>query len=477
MARTSFAPCHAGRKNGGFGALYSQEERPAIRLPSYTSGPPTSYAQTIYEEDNVRFFILRSRIAYNIEVAMQYNMWATRPHNDAILGAALKSCKYVVLLFSVNNTHYFCGWAIMRSLPGHCRFKSDLFKAAEDPRGMSQSRFEGNTFEIEWIRRMPLDFKECEGLLNSLNQNLPVYRARDGQEVAPAVGRAVCSLFETQWQKQAPNAVSPQLSAPVPSPSSVSAGGVGSPTEGAAPASPKQREPESDNPLSPRAGNGEPENQAAHGPRGESPPMHEGGGGEQAVDAWGPRILNPAIQIYPVDLTSLTYDGYIRAYQASRAYWRRRTEAARSEEERREDAKERERKKTRLVAAQSLHQTHEANAEEEAKQTEADDQGGETTGGERRDFRVKEEQEDRAEAESGLRGDHTEREDTGQDRRLNAEASVEPGEPAASAPETPAETGAKEADVSAEDLPGEDTPSITCIKREREKTPPNSEKT
>lgn len=49
------------------------------------------------EDPSVRFFLMRSRWLYNIEVAMKYNMWATRPHNEAVLkSTAAVSLEYGV---------------------------------------------------------------------------------------------------------------------------------------------------------------------------------------------------------------------------------------------------------------------------------------------------------------------------------------------------------------------------------------------
>ncbi|RQX73117.1 YT521-B family protein, partial [Toxoplasma gondii CAST] len=448
------------------------------------------------EEENVRFFILRSRIAYNIEVAMQYNMWATRAHNDAVLGAALTACKYVVLLFSVNNTHHFCGWAVMRSRPGQCRFKSDLFRGAEGPHGGSQSRFEGKTFDLEWIRKMPLDFRECEGLLNPLNQNLPVYRARDGQEVAPAVGRAVCGIFETQWQKLAPP-VSPSVSSVPSAPAA-----VGVQAEAPAPASPSDQGDTCQ--LSPSAARAERETPAGDMQARQRLAAQHGGGG--AEDAWGPRIVNPAIQIYPLDLTTLTYDGYIRAYQTSRAYWRRRTEASRSEEERQEAAKEREQKRTRLLAARNLHTEGERAPTQHAKRTEGEAPENQSKGdakkprvkmerederedaaGEPRDADIEQDGIGEREEETGAEpGDCESKQDLGEGENEagsavwssdGAEASEAPDGLAGSAPEMSEETGGE--DLTAESLTDGDmllTGELE-IKRERGETSSYSEET
>ncbi|PHJ17274.1 yt521-b family protein [Cystoisospora suis] len=318
--------------------------------------PPPNYARAIYEDPNVRFFLMRSRWLYNIEVAMKYNMWATRPHNEAVLKSTAGNCRYVVLFFSVNGTSYFCGWAIMRSLPGQCAFGSNLFKAAEaDPQsGATRAHFEGNTFDLEWIRRDPLDFRECSHLLNPYNRNLPVFRARDGQEIAPAVGKELCAVFESQWLRTKASLgdiptdhLQPSVPAPChPLPAlgasqqagSRRAGGVGCvppppPPVGGIATGVGQPVIGQPSVYSGRFSGQQQDSMVAKSAVPPPPPPPDDSTKDDTAECVkghdlsrpGARIINPAIQIYPVDLTCLTYDGYIQAYQQSRAFWEGRT--------------------------------------------------------------------------------------------------------------------------------------------------------
>lgn len=53
-----------------------------------------------------------------------------------------------------------------------------------------------NSFNVEWVRRYDLSFKETEGLFNPLNENKPVKISRDGQELPLPLGLQLCQLFD-----------------------------------------------------------------------------------------------------------------------------------------------------------------------------------------------------------------------------------------------------------------------------------------
>ena len=53
-----------------------------------------------------------------------------------------------------------------------------------------------NSFNVDWIRRYDLPFKETEHLTNPLNENKPVKISRDGQELPLALGLQLCRMFD-----------------------------------------------------------------------------------------------------------------------------------------------------------------------------------------------------------------------------------------------------------------------------------------
>lgn len=53
-----------------------------------------------------------------------------------------------------------------------------------------------NSFNVDWIRRYDLPFKETEHLTNPMNEGKPVKISRDGQELPISLGLQLCRLFD-----------------------------------------------------------------------------------------------------------------------------------------------------------------------------------------------------------------------------------------------------------------------------------------
>lgn len=56
-----------------------------------------------------RFFIIKSNNYENIELAKVKNCWSTRPWNETKLNQAFRTCKNVILIFSVRESGKFAG--------------------------------------------------------------------------------------------------------------------------------------------------------------------------------------------------------------------------------------------------------------------------------------------------------------------------------------------------------------------------------
>uniref|UniRef100_A0A146MG84 YTH domain-containing protein n=1 Tax=Schistosoma mansoni TaxID=6183 RepID=A0A146MG84_SCHMA len=52
-----------------------------------------------------------------------------------------------------------------------------------------------NPFRIKWISKSDLPFTKTGHLLNAWNEDKPVKIGRDGQEIEPTCGEALCRLF------------------------------------------------------------------------------------------------------------------------------------------------------------------------------------------------------------------------------------------------------------------------------------------
>ena len=125
----------------------------------------------------------------NVEVAKIDNTWATQTKNADILTEAFKNCRHVLLLFSINKSMAFQGYARMESLPGSAKppiWVEDLHWKTSPP------------FRIRWITIAETHFKYVGHLKNSYNEGNAVLVGRDGQEIEERCGAELCKLIDEQ---------------------------------------------------------------------------------------------------------------------------------------------------------------------------------------------------------------------------------------------------------------------------------------
>eukprot|EP00238_Polyblepharides_amylifera_P003280 CAMPEP_0196592464 /NCGR_PEP_ID=MMETSP1081-20130531/72818_1 /TAXON_ID=36882 /ORGANISM="Pyramimonas amylifera, Strain CCMP720" /LENGTH=317 /DNA_ID=CAMNT_0041916175 /DNA_START=82 /DNA_END=1032 /DNA_ORIENTATION=- len=144
---------------------------------------PTILANPQYDR---RFFILKSINHNNIASAIEHGVWATQRQNEEKLNHAYYSADKVYLVFSVNSSHHFQGYARMVS-PILDRQNSTMWEGDVHI---------GGTFKISWQRLYDLPFTQCFHLRNPLNENKPVKISRDGQEMPVDLGDTLLSMIE-----------------------------------------------------------------------------------------------------------------------------------------------------------------------------------------------------------------------------------------------------------------------------------------
>ena len=98
----------------------------------------------------------------------------------------------VILIFSVNASGKFYGYARMISLP-----QKDLTGYF----GVMEQSFLGPCFKVRWISTNVVPFEQVGDLTNSLNENLPVKIARDGQELDSKAGAELCEEIDGEILK------------------------------------------------------------------------------------------------------------------------------------------------------------------------------------------------------------------------------------------------------------------------------------
>ncbi|KAK9803168.1 hypothetical protein WJX72_007607 [[Myrmecia] bisecta] len=123
----------------------------------------------------------------NIERSLQEGIWATQKHNEERLNEAFHNSDNVYLVFSVNSTGHFQGYA---------RMASPLSRMQN--RGWAGNASVGNTFRVEWQRVFDLGFHKTQHLSNPLNEGKPIKISRDGQELPADIGEELLALFDRE---------------------------------------------------------------------------------------------------------------------------------------------------------------------------------------------------------------------------------------------------------------------------------------
>ncbi|KAI3710927.1 hypothetical protein L2E82_40723 [Cichorium intybus] len=109
--------------------------------------------------------------------------------NEPILEEAYHNSGKVILIFSVNMSGFFQGYAQMMSSVGWRR--DNVWS-----HGHGGSKPWGRSFKVKWLRLHDLPFQKTLHLKNPLNQYKPVKISRDCQELPQDIGEALCELID-----------------------------------------------------------------------------------------------------------------------------------------------------------------------------------------------------------------------------------------------------------------------------------------
>uniref|UniRef100_A0A5B6YV20 YTH domain-containing family protein n=1 Tax=Davidia involucrata TaxID=16924 RepID=A0A5B6YV20_DAVIN len=101
----------------------------------------------------------------------------------------LQNSGKVILIFSVNMSGFFQGYAQMTSSVGWRR--DNVWS-----QGSGGSNPWGRSFKVKWLQLHDLPFQKTLHLKNPLNHYKPVKISRDGQELPPDIGEALCELLD-----------------------------------------------------------------------------------------------------------------------------------------------------------------------------------------------------------------------------------------------------------------------------------------
>jgi len=188
-----------------------------------------------------RFFVLRSYNYANIYQAQKSGIWATQKINEDVFVDAFRVCANVVFFFGVNTGPFYGyvslprlvvfsivgqGQLVLRNT-GSTSAVSDLdtssaacisdhpfpYKQQAKMRSLPSVSTPQPTwyrnlkmpatdpFEIEWLSTAPCERHHVGHLRNTLNDDLPVTRSRDGQEISEAAGLEMIRIMGREARK------------------------------------------------------------------------------------------------------------------------------------------------------------------------------------------------------------------------------------------------------------------------------------
>ncbi|KAJ6453888.1 YT521-B-like domain-containing protein [Mycena vitilis] len=136
-----------------------------------------------------RFFILKSLTPEDLDRSVQTRLWAPQIHNAAILDRAFRTSQDVFLMFSVNKSGQFYGYARMA---GH---------TSPDP-AHSPDEGRGANIKLQWLCTTRLPFQRARHIHNPWNHDREIKVSRDGTELEPGVGRALLAVWRPEREKQ-----------------------------------------------------------------------------------------------------------------------------------------------------------------------------------------------------------------------------------------------------------------------------------
>ncbi|XP_069677317.1 3'-5' RNA helicase YTHDC2-like isoform X2 [Periplaneta americana] len=137
-----------------------------------------------------RYFVIKAGSLKTIEASLSRGAWAFTPNTERKMTRVFKEGKRVILVFSVQGSGHFQGYA---RLSGD---KPDLKTDAADQCLELSGPNLSPPLPVEWIKRANIPFQATRHLLNPYNENRRVQTSRDGQEIEPTIGEALCSLWD-----------------------------------------------------------------------------------------------------------------------------------------------------------------------------------------------------------------------------------------------------------------------------------------
>lgn len=181
-------PICMGRSDTGGSSRCSDDRSDCSSMRTGSSGQPSPCCLSPKRvvSGHQRFYIIKAGTHRAVDVSVSTGLWALGAATDRKIQAAIREGKEVVLVFSVQGSGHFQGYAVLLGPASNMNWPTDEYGANSG----------GRCYFIEWKHRCNLPFQNTRHLLNPWNENRKVQVSRDGQELEPSVGEALCRLWD-----------------------------------------------------------------------------------------------------------------------------------------------------------------------------------------------------------------------------------------------------------------------------------------
>ncbi len=122
----------------------------------------------------------------SIKNSIENEVWSTSAGPTKKLINAFRTVDNVALIFSVNESRSFQGFALIQGEPDP-NYKKEFF---------TNDNSTSIQFADNWIVRCEYPFAEMYGLPNNpMNENMPIKQSKNGQELPFKLGNYLCHLI------------------------------------------------------------------------------------------------------------------------------------------------------------------------------------------------------------------------------------------------------------------------------------------
>eukprot|EP01054_Gregarina_sp_Poly1_P009236 Gregarina_sp_Poly_1__9235@NODE_56_length_17373_cov_108_729111_g48_i0_p4_GENE_NODE_56_length_17373_cov_108_729111_g48_i0NODE_56_length_17373_cov_108_729111_g48_i0_p4_ORF_typecomplete_len511_score70_02YTH/PF04146_15/6_6e33zfCCCH_3/PF15663_5/9_1e06zfCCCH_3/PF15663_5/1_7Torus/PF16131_5/1_9e05Torus/PF16131_5/9_9e03Torus/PF16131_5/0_8zf_CCCH_4/PF18345_1/2_8e06zf_CCCH_4/PF18345_1/9_3e03zf_CCCH_4/PF18345_1/3_7e03zf_CCCH_4/PF18345_1/4_9e03zfCCCH/PF00642_24/0_0019zfCCCH/PF00642_24/2e02zfCCCH/PF00642_24/3_ len=135
------------------------------------------------EPPRIRAFVIKSAKIENILTSVQRGIWATGKANIEKFEEAFRTCHFVIFVMSANESGGFQGYARMASLQDPTLYPKIW--------GSFSAKLSAN-YRVQWLKQCKVDFEELASFTNPWNDNKPLKKSRDGQELPLELAEVIC---------------------------------------------------------------------------------------------------------------------------------------------------------------------------------------------------------------------------------------------------------------------------------------------